>query len=331
MDFSAISKYRSEIMGIAILEVMLLHAFTLGMYTVPGIIQTMINLVFVQGFLFLSGYGLFFSVVKDSSISRFYKRRLKSIFIPYLLIVLPYYTYFLIVDKQYLIPVYSEGYFGFHSPIISYLGQITTIGYWFEGNFNGMWYLALSVLLYILFPLTYRMVFNSKGELGGGKSYIIWIAILLVAKYTPNICNHINPDYYRMLIHSLPTISMFFVGMMFGHWGYFKRPVDYKLIFLICLLYWCSSHFMTIAAIIMLPIILEKINSHLLLKSLKWFGRHSLELYVIHLTLFSVINLMISKTETHSYYIALLITYILSFILAHYYRFISEKIKLLLS
>ena len=132
-------------MGIGILEVMLLHYFTLN--NAP------------------SGFGLFYSFTKDSNIKRFYKKRFANVLIPYLIIAIPYYTYFFVTNRQDLVPVYSKSLEPISS-LVTYLGRITTIGYWHEGNFNGMWYLSLTILLYLMYPAVHQLF---RSLVGGGK------------------------------------------------------------------------------------------------------------------------------------------------------------------
>ncbi len=46
--------------------------------------------------------------------------------------------------------------------IIGLLTRLTTIEFWIGGNYSGMWYIALSVLLYAFFPLIYIAI-NRRG------------------------------------------------------------------------------------------------------------------------------------------------------------------------
>ena len=165
MDFSIISKYRGELMGVGILEVMLLHYYTLNNALIPGVASNLINLVFVQGFLFLSGFGIFYSFTKDSNTKRFYKKRFVNILVPYLIIAIPYYTFFFVTNQQDLVPIYSKSLEP-TSSLFTYLGRITTIGYWYEGNYNGMWYLALTILLYLVYPVLHQLF---RYLMGGAK------------------------------------------------------------------------------------------------------------------------------------------------------------------
>lgn len=160
MNISIISKYRQELMGLAIIQVVLLHCFTLGEYPIPSLIAKFISLFFVQGFLLLSGMSMYYSYVKAPYIKNFYKKRLKSLYIPYLLIVLPIYLIIYGLGCENQIPFYSEGGYMISSSLLSFLGKLTTISYWVEGNYNGMWYIASTVLLYLIFPFVYKYVFE---------------------------------------------------------------------------------------------------------------------------------------------------------------------------
>ena len=65
--FKKISDYRSELMGIAIIGVMITHAL---MYidiqpSLKGVLFNLSQVIYTEGFLLLSGFGLFFSVTKN--------------------------------------------------------------------------------------------------------------------------------------------------------------------------------------------------------------------------------------------------------------------------
>ncbi len=65
-----ISKYRQELMGIGIVGVLLSHLVTVGgfdtNYMLVKFLLLFKQLVYTQGFLFLSGFGLYFSLSKNS-------------------------------------------------------------------------------------------------------------------------------------------------------------------------------------------------------------------------------------------------------------------------
>lgn len=150
---SDISKYRQELMGLGIIGVLLSHLVTVGGFDKQNVVvQALLffkQLVYTQGFLFLSGFGLFFSMSKDGRYTAFVRRRLNRLYIPFVLMALPFLTYQVFVRNESLWCL---------------LGRLTTVSYWIEGNYSGMWYVAISMLLYLLFPLYYKAVFCCKNH-----------------------------------------------------------------------------------------------------------------------------------------------------------------------
>ena len=138
---SLLSKYRSALMGLAILGVLIGHIYDLG--GVPKadsfsqLLYFLSTQIHVNGFLFLSGFGIFYSLRGNSSTKDFYVKRIYRIVIPYLLLAVPYFLLFTVAK---------------HESIGLFLRCITTTEFWIHGNFHGMWYIALSIVLYIITP-----------------------------------------------------------------------------------------------------------------------------------------------------------------------------------
>lgn len=112
-----ISKYRTEIMGWAILGVMLAHVKSI--YEFPDTVLTKLlgafcYSVFTDGFLFHSGFGLYNSMYYDKNIKRFYKKRFLRLLVLYWIISTPYFIY---TDL-----VVGEG-------MSSFTGHITTLSF----------------------------------------------------------------------------------------------------------------------------------------------------------------------------------------------------------
>lgn len=63
------SEYRAELMGIAIIGVLIGHTIILGNITINNTFIKFLNIIprlaFTQGFLFLSGFGLCYSFTKN--------------------------------------------------------------------------------------------------------------------------------------------------------------------------------------------------------------------------------------------------------------------------
>ena len=136
----SISYYRTEIMGYAILGVMLAHC-------------------------------------KNSNIKDFFKKRAIRLLIPYVLISLPFFVF---TDV-----IIGKGFFPF-------LEHITTISFWIHGNYSGMWYISLSVVLYLLYPLIHGFLYEDYNKVNNRFSVcIIGTSMLLV------LLSYLVPSYYK--------------------------------------------------------------------------------------------------------------------------------------
>lgn len=82
-NWSLITKYRNMLMGIGILGVMFAHCLEWG--NVSGVIALIFKpfngLVFTEGFLFLSGFGLYYSFSKNDELKGFYRKRVNRLLI----------------------------------------------------------------------------------------------------------------------------------------------------------------------------------------------------------------------------------------------------------
>ena len=137
MIYKDISTYRSEIMGWSILWIMMLH-FTFHQIRPLGFVAQY-GFAGVDMFLFVSGFGIYYSLKKDSSLYSFYKKRLFRIFPTY-----------------YLLGIIASIVL-FHDNILTYLFRYTTIGFWI-GNIYWEWYIPSLLLLYLLAPFLKKII-----------------------------------------------------------------------------------------------------------------------------------------------------------------------------
>lgn len=100
----------------------------------------------VDFFLFLSGYGLTISMLKNPlSVAEFYKRRLIKVFIPFWIVLFGLFiSDALVLDKHYSLPYMIQSFLG-----------------WFPQTFpfkdvnSPFWYITWMLMFYALFPLFY--------------------------------------------------------------------------------------------------------------------------------------------------------------------------------
>lgn len=287
---SLLSKYRSELMGLAILGVLIGHIYDLG--GVPKadafsqLLYFLSTQIHVNGFLFLSGFGIFYSLRGNSSTKDFYLKRIYRIVIPYLLLAVPYFLLFTIAKHE------SIGFF---------LRCITTTEFWVHGNFHGMWYIALSIVLYIISPIYHFISRNSKSVFWGLLAMVIGlIAIdMLLEKYTP--------EYHALVSIGTARAHFYFLGMMFGLFT--KENLNHKIVYSLCvsvaLLYALTfvspaCKVLSFYSIVPLPFwimvscivlyAIQSISKDMVNRILSWFGKYSLELYILHLFLWTILK-----------------------------------------
>ena len=152
MQLQLVNTYRYSLMGIAAVWIMLFHLidFPIINWGYGG----------VDIFLFLSGWGLYYSWRKRPDIRSFYFKRFWRIFPAYALVVTGAYLFKWIILRDNI-------------DLLDYLCALTTVKYWY--GYLVHWYIALIVLLYLLFPF-YIKIFRKN--LWGGVLLALIIALL---------------------------------------------------------------------------------------------------------------------------------------------------------
>lgn len=179
-----ISTYRKALMGIAILWVVLYH---FGLHTpIIGHI-TRFGYAGVDIFMFLSGFGLFYSMNKDKNLRHYYKKRLIRIFPTY-----------------FIIGVFFSLFCFPNDTFISYLWRSSTLGFWTNGVYYE-WFIPSIILLYALFPFTFKLVIYKKWI------YVLSIIlIILIAGYGVFDYSFID-NWHFLLLYRIP---IFLYGCM---------------------------------------------------------------------------------------------------------------------
>lgn len=148
---SLISNYRNEMLGLAIITIVLFHFCDDYYYAAAyGIVDTnnlimgylgCVGSIGVEIFVLLSGIGLYFSYSKNSDIKKFYQKRFKRILMPYIPVALVFWGI-----KDLLL---SDGTFG------AYMADVTFITFFTDGT-RTIWFIGFMIVMYLLFPLIYK-------------------------------------------------------------------------------------------------------------------------------------------------------------------------------
>ena len=196
-----ISTYRSELMGWAILWIMMLH-FTFNQIKPIGFIAQY-GFAGVEIFMFVSGFGLYYSLDKDRHIIRFYKKRLLRIFPTY---------YILGIIASIIL---------FSDNLPSYLFRYTTLGFWIGGIY-WEWYIPSIVMLYLVSPFLKKLIDRYLYIVGGVALFTLGLAYYLIDK------DQILDRSHFFFLYRIPA---FIFGMICANWV--KNGISSKYFFII--------------------------------------------------------------------------------------------------
>lgn len=201
MSYNLISKYRTELMGLAIIWIFLFHS----KISFPDhFIFHPFRLILATGyggvdiFFFLSGFGLMHHMLnQNSSYFTFYKKRFTKILPPYFLATSI--TFFI----DYLI-------YGTIS-IKEFLLCLSTIGFW-TNQYMFYWFIPSIISLYLIYPLFYRAYLKYEFSFIITAIFLSFVTCLLLI-YTEN-------NHFIILISRIP---IFILGSHIGYLSLNKK------------------------------------------------------------------------------------------------------------
>lgn len=292
-----LSQQRGALMGISILLIMVFH-FTEDCKSFhvhySGIVQwfwTYIGSSSVDAFLFFSGLGLYYSMKKNPDIFEFYKRRLVKIIIPYFLVAFPAWIWFdLVIQHLGIKEVFKDFTF-----------QTMCSGTrWY-------WYIFMILICYLIFPYIFHIVEEAGNEVEGE----MWLLTLATSTVVLTfILKQYSGDFYANYEVALTRFPLFFAGCFYGRSSYEKRENYWK---------WGVLLAASVFALMILPtslpilgryirgimnvslcaitaVIMDRVKRMPLKRILEWFGGCSLELYLVHVTIRKIMQVLGLRT-----------------------------------
>lgn len=184
-----LSEYRSAIMGFAIIWVVLYHFQMQG----PLFVPFRFGFTGVDLFMFASGLGLYFSMLKNDNIKDFYKKRL--------LRILPIY-YVLGFIYELL-----KGDFD----CATFLWKYSTLGFWTNGVYGNGWFIPSIVTLYAFYPYIYRTLFRNQMEVFALK--LLMIILFFFVFYICFVDQSLLEINHFFLLYRVP---IFLMGSVIG-------------------------------------------------------------------------------------------------------------------
>lgn len=151
--FENLLKYRTQLMGIAMLSVFLSHST--GGNWMPKYIYNIAphGAIGVDVFLFLSAMGLTYSITNSPDILAFYKRRVCRIMPTYWFVMTGVYLFVYTLTAANIMP---NNYYRIPRNLYELVQTYTTLGFWIKDGLFYLWYIPAILLLYLLFPLFYK-------------------------------------------------------------------------------------------------------------------------------------------------------------------------------
>lgn len=313
---SKINKYRNAIMGTAILWIMLYHSefsFT-GIFPIFSSAASFLRLNGFGGvdiFLFVSGFGLFQSLSRNSEPINFYKRRIKRILPTYLPVLIVWLLITLMPTsiKELLITLWNN---------------LTGLAFWLQRTPQFNWYILALPVFYLLAPVFFQIMqrWEKKGELA-----LLGLTILV------DICFLNN---YIMI--AISRFTIFALGMITGRYYWEKKEVGKGIeVFIYILgilgwgllyvfrisapqllwnygLYWYPFIFITPACVFFLCRLFDLLSKIAIGRLVSFIfeimGTCSLEIYLLHINLFASLPF----TSNWFRFVAMCVVVILSYL-----------------
>ena len=286
MNYRILSKYRSELMGVAMLWVMFFHASDLDMG------HPLLEWIRAAGFggvdifILLSAMGLVLSLSKkEQDYVSFMHRRMERILPAYYTVALPY-TLFLILYKGV-----------FWSALV---WNTTLLYYWMRSSGAFNWYVAGIMTFYAVTPFCFRKLRDA-----GNREKLVGIGVLCSFL----LCQLFVREGYWYIVDVAYRVPVFFLGLLLGFYVLENRRLGKKdvLFWLVWLglgvLYlmgrglgvpedvWmfplCHLFlFTTVPMCFGLGFLFEKLPLGWLRKFLRLVGENSLEIYLLNVSVF---------------------------------------------
>ena len=261
-----ISTCRSALMGIAILWVVFYH---FGFHTPIISHVTRFGYTGVDIFMFLSGFGLFYSLQKKQGLSNYFKKRVMRIF--------P--SYFLVGITLSLFCYPNENFW-------DYLWRCSTFGFWTNGIYYE-WFIPAIIALYCLFPLAFRILACNRI-----RQYKFLIVCCLIFSAYAAFNYTIVDNWHFLLLYRIPiflfgALTAFYIAKQYSQKEYNWIGIIGVFIFIG---FFIIPELRTryIAFTFLTPLIIS--ISCICVKNItiinKWggvIGKASLEIYLVHL------------------------------------------------
>lgn len=288
MELKQLTKYRAVWMALAILWVVFYHSDLKFENKIISDVK-LIGYGGVDIFVFASGMGCYFSLLKNEEVFLFIKRRIQKIIPLYWMVLIPWLV-FKLSTSEITLPQIVGNFFCVQS--FSATGN----------DFN--WYISAMWLYYLLIPLFFSIIKNFTGKLSYLYFFIFTILIslsfinsfnfIIIFTRLPLLflgmclgkCIHKNitlTKTHYLIIFFSSVIGLIFLELfihyhesklwLYGLWWYpFILITPGLCMFISFICYWCDKNNF----------------GHFLINGFEYIGKHTFEIYLIHILFFEI-------------------------------------------
>lgn len=233
---------------------------------------------------------LWFVLLKKSADKMvFYRKRFTKILVPYFLVALPAWW---MADIMFN-----------HKNVLEFLKDLLFVTFWEKGEL-WFWYIPMILLCYLSFPYAFKKIDSSDGNRWFKELFVFVTLIALLLKLE-------NEVIFNNIQIGLLRIPSFFFGSCIGKASYEKCKIPKEFCFIVAvslllmfnlrsskvILYRYTLGIFGIVMFGMYAIILELLTRkhyeiERLCRPIEWFGKYTLELYLVHVAIRGIMHLM---------------------------------------
>lgn len=285
IELSDISRYRGELMGFAMIFVMLFHVWMPKSNMMYGLVRC--GNIGVDMFLLLSGIGLWYAWSKKPSLKNFYWRRYVRIYPMWLLIACLFY-----------IPNYLNSPDGGYSPNVAHLiaNILINWSFWRVDDLT-FWFIPAIMMMYTFAPFYMRLIERKPDY--RWLPVVFMILAVMVCYYPPV---HKSVGHVEIFFSRIP---IFLLGINMGSWVRGGKRLDGSSIWLLAIVFamslmmciefeesWRGRFPLFLERMVYIPLTISGIMLLTLLtdvlppmvrRGLAFVGSISLELYLVHI------------------------------------------------
>ena len=334
ISIKVLGKYRTELMAVGIVLVMLCHStIQVGpsFQQAYSVIRQFCQ-IGVDMFLFLSGYGIYHALTKSNDVRMFYKKRLIRLFVPYILVLIIW----------GIAQIFHNTTGGLRGFVYSY----SLVTFFLRGELSE-WYLAAIIPLYIISPWLVKYIKKKQNSIYVLISTVLVLSVVFLLGEEAFSGTKYSQAFSNVNDIMVIRIPMFLAGIYVAKNAYrekllcvSKRKAGRILVLGVILFafntivfpgdkgflsQWYISR--AIFGIICIPLLLLTGNTFERIKGsgrglrvLGWIGTLTLELYLLHEKVLSYLESLLPK----SFFVSV-ITNILAVVIALLLAFLVSK------